>query len=95
MDDNIEILYHFYQQFKHRPTVDTILGGDFNNSTWFRGEGSFFGGANYSVNDNLSLKLDYSTNQYNDQYFNKQSILNYGIVYTAYIGCIYMLVMVR
>ena len=29
------------------------------------------------------LKLDYSTNQYNQQYFNKQSILNYGIVYDS------------
>ena len=85
MDDNIRNPLSFLStEFKHRPIVDTILGGDFNNSTWFRGEGSFFGGANYSVNDNLSLKFDYSTNQYNDQYFNKQSILNYGIVYTAY-----------
>ena len=71
-------------EFNDRPIVDTILGGDFNNKTWLRGEGSFFGGANYSFNDNLSFKLDYSSNQYNEQYFNKQSILNYGIVYTAY-----------
>ena len=42
-----------------------------------------FGGANYSFNHNLSLKLDYSSNQYNHQYFNKQSILNYGIVYDS------------
>ena len=84
VDDNIRNPLSFLStEFKHRPIVDTILGGDFNNKTWFRGEGSFFGGANYSFNDNLSLKLDYSTNQYNDQYFNKQSILNYGIVYTA------------
>ena len=40
------ILYHFYQQnLNDRPTVDSVLGGDFNNKTWFRGEGSIFGGA--------------------------------------------------
>ena len=70
-------------EFKKRPGVDSVLGGDFNNKTWFRGRGSFFGGANYSFNDNLSLKIDYSSNQYNQQYFNKQSILNYGIVYDS------------
>ena len=84
VDENIDNPFSFLKsEYEERPGVNTTLGGDFNYKTWFRGEGSFFGGANYSFNDNLSLKLDYSTNQYNDQYFDKQSIFNYGIVYAS------------
>lgn len=77
-------LYIFNSDFKKRPGISSILGGDFNSKTWFRGDGSIFGGLNYSLNDKFALKLDYSSNQYNEEYFKKQSILNYGLVYQPY-----------
>ena len=42
-DDNIDNPLSFLKsEFKERPGVDSVLGGDFNNKTWFRGRRFFF-----------------------------------------------------
>lgn len=74
--------------FKTRPDQSTNPGGNFNPKQWFRGDAAFFGGASYRYSDDLTFKAEYSTDGYDLQVdrgvFDRNSSLNFGVVYTGY-----------
>jgi len=61
-------------------------GGQLNSTDWFRGDISLFGGVEWEVSDRLSLKLEYSTDDYDDEtvvreIFERRSPVNLGFNY--------------
>ncbi|SHM69616.1 Exopolysaccharide biosynthesis protein YbjH [Roseovarius litoreus] len=51
-------------RFDTRPPIDVGQGGEVNTNVWFRGDAAFFGGLNWNVTDQLSLALEYSSDNY-------------------------------
>ena len=47
-----------------RPDIDIGHGGEFNASTWFRGDVAPFGGLEWHPTERLGLKLEYSSDTY-------------------------------
>lgn len=85
--------------FAARPPLVIGKGGNFNYDQWFRGPAAPFGGVEWAVNDNWTVKAEYSSDAYADEAgyrrtFERKSPLNFGIEYqrgdTLRIGGYYM-----
>lgn len=74
------------QIFGDRPKVSFGNGGKPNYDQWFRGDVALFGGIEYQLTNKLTLKAEYSSDDYTTEAqrrgtFDKKSPLNYGIEY--------------
>ncbi len=72
--------------FGQRPAVNIGRGGDFNPNQWFRGPAAPFGGVEWAVNDNWTVKAEYSSDAYIEEVgrratFDRQSPFNFGVEY--------------
>ncbi|MGA0539852.1 YjbH domain-containing protein [Neotabrizicola sp. VNH66] len=72
--------------FGDRPEPDVGQGAKPNPETWFRGPASVFGGVEWKINDNWTLKAEYSTDAYeveagDRKTFERDSPFNFGIEY--------------
>ncbi|NPD15392.1 YjbH domain-containing protein [Xinfangfangia sp. D13-10-4-6] len=62
------------------------LGSELNAKNWFRGSAAAFGGIEYKLNDNWTLKAEYSSDAYLEeadkrQTFERKSPVNFGVEY--------------
>lgn len=74
--------------FGDRPAVDFGQGGTLRTGQWFRGEMAPFAGVEWKVNDQWSLKAEYSSDAYveeaeNRATFEHNSPFNFGVEYTT------------
>ncbi len=74
--------------FGDRPAVDFGEGGKLRTGQWFRGEMAPFAGVEWKVNDQWSLKAEYSSDAYveeaeNRATFERNSPFNFGVEYTT------------
>ncbi len=74
--------------FGDRPAVDFGKGGNLRTGQWFRGEMAPFAGVEWKVNDQWSLKAEYSSDAYveeaeNRATFERNSPFNFGVEYTT------------
>ena len=74
--------------FGDRPTVDFGKGGNLRTGQWFRGEMAPFAGVEWKVNEQWSLKAEYSSDAYieeaeNRATFERNSPFNFGVEYTT------------
>ena len=74
--------------FGDRPAVDFGLGGKIRTGQWFRGEMAPFAGVEWKVNEQWSLKAEYSSDAYveeseNRATFERNSPFNFGVEYTT------------
>jgi hypothetical protein len=85
--------------FGTRPPVDVGFGGNFNVKQWFRGPAAPFGGVEWAMNDQWTVKGEYSSDAYAEEAgkrdtFDRKSSLNFGVEYqpSAYyrVGAYYM-----
>ena len=72
--------------FGPRPKADVGRGGNLNYKEWFRGDVAPFGGLEYQVSDKLSLKAEYSSDNYDEEAgkrgtFDRRSPFNFGLEY--------------
>ena len=72
--------------FGDRPAVDFGVGGNVRTGQWFRGDVAPFAGVEWQVNDKLSLKAEYSSDDYtleaaNRGTFERKSPFNFGVEY--------------
>ncbi|MDO6586423.1 YjbH domain-containing protein [Salipiger sp. 1_MG-2023] len=77
--------YNPLGSYGERPGNLLGSGGLPTYDRWFRGDIAGFGGLAYQFNDNLTLKLEYSSDAYDDESdrggFEHNSPLNYGVEY--------------
>ncbi|MDZ4310292.1 MAG: YjbH domain-containing protein [Cypionkella sp.] len=74
--------------FGDRPEVDFGEGGKLRTGQWFRGDMAPFAGVEWKVNDQWSLKAEYSSDAYveeaeNRATFERNSPFNFGVEYTT------------
>ena len=74
--------------FGDRPKVDFGEGGTLRTGQWFRGEMAPFAGVEWKVNEQWSLKAEYSSDAYveeaeNRATFEHNSPFNFGVEYTT------------
>lgn len=72
--------------FGARKKVNIGSGGNFNFSQWFRGPAAPFGGVEWKIDDNWSMKAEYSSDAYAREAadrgtFARKSPLNFGVEY--------------
>lgn len=72
--------------FGVRPPLVAGSGGNFNFDQWFRGPAAPFGGIEWALNENWTVKAEYSSDAYSDeagyrQTFKRKSPYNFGIEY--------------
>ncbi|MEY8098708.1 YjbH domain-containing protein [Falsihalocynthiibacter sp. S25ZX9] len=72
--------------FGTRPPIDVGQGGTFSTNQYFRGPMSVFGGVEYRPTEKLSLKVEYSSDDYTleageKDLFDRKSPLNFGAEY--------------
>ena len=73
--------------FGDRPPIDIGRGGKPNVDQWFKGPAAPFGGVEYQINDNWTLKAEYSSDAYvveseTRQTFDRKSPFNFGVEYS-------------
>ena len=73
--------------FGPRPDIDFGEGGLVNSSQWFRGPAAPFGGIEYQVADNWTLKAEYSSDAYAAEAglrgtFARRTPYNFGVEYS-------------
>ncbi len=72
-------------RFDERPELDFGEGGTFALEQMFRGDAALFGGVEYGVTDNLTVKVEYSSDAYEREVelglIDHNSPLNFGAVY--------------
>ncbi len=82
-----------------RPPIDIGEGGRPNTSQWFKGDAAPFAGVEWQFNDKLTLKAEYSSDDYVVESgtrgtFDRSSPLNFGAEYKVYdaltVGAYYM-----
>lgn len=69
-----------------RPAIDIGFGGKFNFDQWFRGPAAPFGGVEWKLNDQWTLKGEYSSDDYTEEAgarstFKRKSPFNLGVEY--------------
>lgn len=74
--------------FGDRPPLDIGRGGNFNFGQWFRGPAAPFGGVEWQINDRLTAKAEYSSDDYAEEAatrgtFDRRSSVNFGLEYQA------------
>lgn len=74
------------EYFRHRPGGRRGSGGQIETQKFFRGDAALFGGLSYAVNDQLTLKMEYSSDAYDIaattlNLFERKSPLNFGVDY--------------
>lgn len=74
------------QIFGDRPAIVIGSGGNVNFGQWFRGDVAPFAGIEWQVNEKLGLKLEYSSDAYDEEAglrrtFNRNSPFNFGAEY--------------
>ncbi len=67
----------------------TDRGGRLSYDSWFRGDAAPFGGVEWRVNDKVTLKAEYSSDNYDTEagargIFDRSSPFNFGVEYKAY-----------
>jgi hypothetical protein len=72
--------------FGDRPPVEIGQGGKPSVDQWFRGPVAPFAGVEYKVNDNWTVKAEYSSDAYEEvaetrQVFDRRSPFNFGVEY--------------
>ena len=71
--------------FEVRPATDFGLGGDVAFDQYFRGDAAVFGGIEWRINTNYSLKVEYSSDAYVRETtagtFAARSPVNFGLTY--------------
>ena len=72
--------------FGDRPPVDVGKGGNIRTGQWFKGDVAPFAGVEWLVNDKLSLKAEYSSDDYTLEAgkkgtFERKSPFNFGVEY--------------
>ncbi len=78
--------HSFGSPFGERPEVEVGQGGEPNPGTWFKGPAAAFGGIEWKVNDNWTVKAEYSSDAYtletvDHQTFERKSPFNFGVEY--------------
>lgn len=76
----------FGSPFGERPPVDIGQGAEPRPGTWFKGPAAAFGGLEYRINDNWTVKAEYSSDNYDLEdgirgTFERSSPFNFGIEY--------------
>lgn len=75
----------FSDRFKTRPPRNFGVGGTVDGGEWFRGPAAFFGGVAWQASDRLTLKAEYSSDDYSYEtgrgLFEKKSRFNFGADY--------------
>lgn len=71
-----------------RPPIAAGEGGEFTLDQWFRGPVAPFAGFEWAVNDKLTFKAEYSSDNYDReagrrQTFDRESPMNFGLEYRA------------
>ncbi len=73
------------ERFETRPGGFTGTGGQVESSKWFRGDAAVFGGVAWVATDKLTLKAEYSSDDYSrivgNGAFERKSPFNFGINY--------------
>ena len=72
--------------FGARPPLNPGSGGNFNYDQWFRGQAAPFGGVEWAINDQWTLKAEYSSDNYDEEAgkrktFERKSPFNFGLEY--------------
>ncbi len=71
--------------FETRPDDSIITGGTILSGQFFRGDAALFGGVEWRARDNLTFKMEYSSDAYAREttvgVFNHASPLNFGVSY--------------
>lgn len=72
--------------FGIRPPIVVGSGGDFNVKQWFKGPAAPFGGIEWQVNDQWTVKGEYSSDAYAEEAgrrntFQRKSSFNFGVEY--------------
>ena len=77
-------------KFDTRPAREVGVGGEVEANGWFRGDATVFGGLSWPVNDQLTAKLEYSSDAYTHETHTYGHVVktpwNYGATYVAKSG---------
>ena len=77
-------------KFDTRPAREVGVGGEVEANGWFRGDAAVFGGLSWPVNDQLTAKLEYSSDAYTHETQTYGHVVktpwNYGATYVAKSG---------
>lgn len=74
-------------RFETRPTDFTGTGGQIESGKWFRGDAAFFGGVAWAATDKLTLKAEYSSDNYDLErtggrsLFDRETPFNFALDY--------------
>lgn len=76
----------FGSPFGERPEIELGQGGEPNFGTWFKGPAAAFGGIEWKINDNWTVKAEYSSDAYTLEdgergTFERKSPFNFGVEY--------------
>ncbi|WP_411976625.1 YjbH domain-containing protein [Sulfitobacter faviae] len=75
-------------RFDTRPDRDAGRGGEIETSGWFRGDAALFGGVAWQASDKLTLKAEYSSDDYGRESrygsFEHKSPFNFGLDYRVH-----------